>query len=283
MGMSKPGKPLFYDNYLSWIGQNKHGQMSWLKKRAVLRKNPNNLLKGCRTVISLAYPYPSEKPVTPDGFSAARFTQPREVDYHDRLRKLAKHLARHISEQYPGSKFRVCVDSAPIMERSFAYASGVGFIGKNNMLISQDYGSFLFLVEILTTASIHVGNITPLENQCGTCTSCIDACPTGALEGPFSFDASRCLSYLTVEYKDSITEETAKKMDRCFFGCDICQVVCPFNRDISREDISLPSTDQILQMGSDDFDTKLGQTPLARTGLDKIKNNIQAIRKGISS
>ena len=114
--------------------------MDWMGRHLDLRKNPAKLLEGCQTVISLAYPYSPEKPCTPEGFSAARYSEPHKVDYHDRLRKLAKIMAAAIKQQYPGTKTRVCVDSAPILERSFAYCSGMGFIGKNNMFIIPGYG-----------------------------------------------------------------------------------------------------------------------------------------------
>ena len=255
--------------------------MAWLERYQELRQNPAGLLDGCQTVICLAYPYSPKKPCTPDGFTAARYTEPDKSDYHDRLRALAKMLARFIVDSYPGTRTRVCVDSAPILERSLAYASGMGFIGKNNMLIIPGYGSYVFLVEILTTAFLSLPKNESRENQCGSCTLCVDACPTGALEGPFSIDASKCLSYLTIEDHGAVDNDTGRKMGKCFFGCDVCQEVCPFNEGRSSFNPCIVSTEEILSMHAKDFEQKFGKTAFARSGLEKIKGNIRAI--GLSS
>lgn len=246
-----------------------------------MRKSPARLLDGCQTVVSLAYPYSAKKPSTPDGFTTARYAEPNKRDYHDRLRPLAQQLAHSIVEWYPGSRTRVCVDSAPILERSFACASGMGFIGKNNMLIIPEVGSYVFLVEILTTAFLSVSDHEPMENQCGACSRCIDACPTGALDGPFSMDASRCLSYLTIEDRRDIDREVGRKMGNCFFGCDACQEACPFNEEASSRDLCLPSTAEMLSMDARGFEERFGKTALTRAGLEKVQGNIRAVRSWV--
>jgi epoxyqueuosine reductase len=278
VGFSRPGAPLFFDRFQSWLAAGKQGEMNWIERHLELRKNPEKLLAGCRAIVTLAYPYPSRKPFTPDGFAAARYTEPGRADYHDRLRKSAKTLAQSIIEDYPGTRIKVCVDSAPILERSFAYASGIGFIGKNNMLIIPGHGSYVFLTEILTTAQMEFLKAETMENRCGSCTLCVEACPTGALEMPFSLNASKCLSYLTIEHSGEIDSKTAEKMRDCFFGCDVCQEVCPFNEETALRDISLPSTEEILRMEEKDFEENFGKTAFARAGLVKIKRNIRAIK-----
>jgi epoxyqueuosine reductase len=278
VGFSRPERPQFFDQFCSWIAAGKHADMAWLERNQKLRKNPVGLLDGCQTVISLAYPYTCRKPCTPDGFTTARYAEPDKTDYHDRLRRLAQELALCIVSWCPGSKTRVCVDSAPILERSYACASGMGFIGKNNMLIMPEYGSYVFLVEILTTAFLSPSDNEPMENNCGSCSRCVDACPTGALDGPFSIDASRCLSYLTIEHRGEVGNETGRKMGDCFFGCDACQEACPFNEEKSSRDVCLPSTDDILRMEARDFDEKFSKTAFARAGLEKLKGNIRAVR-----
>jgi len=278
VGFSRPERPLFFDKFCAWISAGKHGEMSWLGRHLDLRENPAKLLDGCQTVITLAYPYSSKKPGTSDGFIAARYTQPREIDYHERLGKLGRRLARQIVEWFPGGKTRICIDSAPILERNFAYASGIGFIGKNNMLIVPELGSYIFLVEILTTVALSFPEIEPIDNQCGTCTRCMDSCPTGALERPFSLDARKCLSYLTIEHPETVDNETGRKMGRCFFGCDICQEVCPHNEGRLSKDVSLPSTDEILNMEEEQFKEQLGKTAFARAGMEKLKDNIRIVR-----
>lgn len=278
VGFSRAGKPLFFDEFRSWVASNRHGEMAWLGRNMELREDPSRLLDGCQTVISLAYPYSSDKPCTHDGFAAARYTEPGKSDYHDRLRKLGRVLARSIEEYYPESSTRVCIDSAPILERSFAYSAGIGFIGKNNMLIIPGHGSYVFLLEILTTAHLAFPENEPMNNECGSCTKCLDACPTGAIDKPFSMDASICLSYLTIEYQGTIDARTGKRMGKCFFGCDKCQEVCPFNQGKSSRDISLPSTDEILTMKEEAFRDRFGKSAFARAGLEKIKGNIEAVR-----
>ena len=277
-GFTRPEKPLFFDQFCAWLETGKNGAMSWLGRHLDIRENPQKLLKGCQTLITLAYPYSLEKPCTPDGFTTARYTEPKKIDYHDRLKQLVQSLTSLIVEHYPEGKTRICVDSAPILERSFAYASGMGFIGKNNMLIIPGHGSFLLLVELLTTALLPFSKAEPMENQCGSCTLCLDACPTGALEKPFWLDASRCLSYLTIEHRGPVTSETVRKMGNCFYGCDVCQEVCPFNKVGLSRDLALPTTNEILAMQEKDFKVKFGKTAFARAGLEKVKENIRAVK-----
>jgi epoxyqueuosine reductase len=278
VGFSRPKRPLFFDQFCSWIKAGKQGDMAWLERQQELRVNPASLLEDCRTVISLAYPYSSESPCTPDGFHVARYVEPRKEDYHSRMKKLARILIEWLMASYPESRARVCVDSVPLLERSFAYASGIGFWGKNNMLIVPGHGSFVFLVEILTTVSLPASAKKPMETQCGSCSLCLDCCPSGALEGPFCLDASKCLSYLTIEHDEPVNRETGKKMSSTFFGCDVCQEVCPFNAKGASRDVCLPSTDQILAMEEKEFEERFKKTAFFRAGLEKLKTNILAVK-----
>ena len=277
LGFSRSEKPLFFDAFCTWVDAEKFGQMAWLKRHRDLREDPGKLLSKCQTIISLAYPYSPEKPYTPEGFTMARYSEPQKKDYHNRVRKKARRLALEIMASYPGSKTRVCVDSAPILERSFAYRSGMGFIGKNNMLIVPGHGSYVFLAEILTTALLPLGDSRPREDLCGNCTRCLDACPTGALEGSRRLDASRCLSYHTIEHEGDFDSETGERMGRCFLGCDVCQEVCPFNRVQKTKAATLPGIGEFLKMDDVEFKTLFGQTALARSGLERIQRNIRAV------
>jgi epoxyqueuosine reductase len=277
LGFSPPEKPLFFDAFCAWVDAEKFGRMAWIKRHRNLREDPNMLLPGCRTIISLAYPYSRAKPFTPEGFTMARYSEPRKKDYHTRLRKKAKIIASELKKSYPDTKSRVCVDSAPILERSFAYRSGMGFFGKNNMLIVPGHGSYVFLTEILTTAPLPHSETEPMKNLCGNCTRCLDACPTGALEGPRRLNASRCLSYLTIEYDGDFDPKTGKRLGQCFLGCDVCQEVCPFNPFEKTRATSLPSIAEFLKMEDDQFKPLFGQTALSRPGLHRIKRNIKAV------
>jgi epoxyqueuosine reductase len=254
--------------------------MSWLSRNKEVRKEPRRLLDGCKTIISLAFPHSQKKPVTPDGFEVARYAQPDCTDYHEALRQPCLGLVGYLSEFFEGMKARICIDSVPLLERSIAAASGVGFFGKNNMLIIPGYGSYFFLAEILIDAEIPIPSIKTPEIACGSCTRCLEACPTGALERPFYLNASKCLSYLTVEYRDVLPQDTGRKMGRCFFGCDRCQEVCPFN-DSRRQTrrAHLPSVKAILAMDEARFNEIFRKTVLRRAGLDKLKTNILAMLK----
>ena len=276
VGFSQPTTPPHFDFFFGWLKEIEIGNMHYLKRNIPIRRDPSRLLKGLKTVISLAYPYPASKPSTPDGYTTSRYSTPQEVDYHLRLKKLGKQLSTFIAEIFPESKSRVCVDSAPILERSFALMCGIGFIGKNNMLIVPGYGSYCFLVEILTTAPFTTPFVNRIENMCGSCTKCIDMCPTGALKAPFCIDVSQCLSYLTIEAKDTVDKKTAEKMGNTFFGCDVCQEVCPFNKRESDE-VVLPSSKEILEMSERDFKMIFGKTSFERAGKEKLTKNLQAI------
>lgn len=279
IGVSRPDKPPYFDQFAAWLSDAKHADMIWLERSREARANPLNLLDGCKTIISLAYPYPAQKVGTLDGFTVSRYAQPPLEDYHIRLKRLCRELSGIIEDMNGGEKTRICVDSAPILEKSYACAAGIGFIGKNNMLIIPVYGSYFFLAEILTSAPMKQSHVEAMENQCGECTRCIDACPTGALEKPFYLDAAKCLSYLTIEHKGSLGGDYGSKMNDCFFGCDRCQEACPFNEEEGSTKVLLPSTETFLRMDERLFQEKFGKTAFARAGLEKIKSNIKAVKR----
>ena len=276
IGFSRPVKPLFFDEFRLWVSSGRNAGMSWMERNMDIREDPLKLLSGCSTIVSLACPYPNEKPATQDGFTLARYSTPDEDDYHIRIKEKCRELSAFIGKLFTGNKTRILVDSAPILERSFACSSGMGFIGKNNMLIIPGFGSYFYLAEILTTGNIDIPVIEPVSDLCGSCTKCIDACPSGALNGPRDFDSSRCLSYLTIEDKEAIDISRGELMNRCFLGCDICQEVCPHNRGKTKKKC-MPSTDKILGMSNKSFSKLYGKTALSRPGLEKIKSNIKAV------
>ena len=276
IGFSEPDTPIYFDFFLHWLREVEIGDMAYLKRNIDFRRNPKRLLDGLNTIISLAYLYPASKPSTPDGYTASRYSTPTEEDYHIRLRRSGKQLCKFINDIFPESHSRVFVDSGPILERSFAVTSGIGFIGKNNMLIVPGHGSYCFLAEIFTTAQFPVPSFKETGNMCGSCTECIDNCPAGALKAPFYIDVCKCLSYLTIESKDDIDKLTAGKMGNTFFGCDVCQEVCPFNRS-NLPVVSIPSTDTILGMTELDFKRTFGKTAFERTGREKLKKNIKVL------
>ena len=278
VGFTGPGRPLHFDRFTAWLAEGKNADMAWLGRNLDVREHPSKMLRDCRTIISLAYPYDARKPETLDGFSVARYADPVTEDYHARLRRLCGELASLIKEKAPGSRNRICVDSAPLLERSVAVAAGIGFLGKNNLLIIPGYGSYFYLAEILTTAAVPFPSPDPLSSQCAACSRCLDSCPTGALEHPFVLNASRCLSYMTVEYGGGLKADLGTIMAKCFFGCDRCQEACPFNAEGHGSEIVLPSTEALLGMNEEGFHRDFGSTAFRRAGLEKLKRNIRAAR-----
>ena len=278
IGFVRPAQPPFFDAFISWLSLQNHGEMKWLERNVDLRKDPTQLLEGCQNIISLAYPYSSIIPTTPEGFRIARYSHFPHEDYHSRLRQLGKKMIAVIKEQYPESRSRFCVDSAPILERSLAYGAGLGLFGKNNSLIIPGYGSYFYLAEILTTADFELLPAGVFESRCAECNLCLDACPTGALEKPYAINAFKCLAYLTIEDKKEIDGEFAGKMGDCFFGCDRCQEVCPYNKEHpAKKEILLPSREEILSMKEEEFETRFGRTVLGRAGLTKIRSNLRVV------
>lgn len=206
------------------------GDMHYLEKLEQ-RTSPTSLLPGAQAVIVIAINYYRDKPVTPpDHGRVARYAWGR--DYHKVLRRLLKDLQIYLDQNWPEHQHRLCVDSAPLMEKPLAARAGLGFYGKNTTLINPQIGSFILLGEIVTT--LPLPSDQPSEQitsaTCGTCTRCLDACPTQALIAPGRMDARRCISYLTLETKSPIPEEFSSASSNLIAGCDICQEVCPYNK-----------------------------------------------------
>ncbi|PKN65517.1 MAG: tRNA epoxyqueuosine(34) reductase QueG [Deltaproteobacteria bacterium HGW-Deltaproteobacteria-15] len=277
VGFLEPQTPPHFDRFMEWLAADQYGQLTWFKRNTDVRRDPQKLLKGCRTIVSLALPYPSKQAKTADGFTIARYAS-SPIDYHLRLKSLCSDIADLIREWFPQSRSRIFVDSGPLLEKSLACGAGLGFIGKNNTLIIPEHGSYINLAEILTTAPFDFASPECVENRCGDCSRCIDACPTGALERPFHLNIPECLAYLTVEFRGDLKKGIGAKMGRCFAGCDRCQEVCPFNSPGEETIFSLPSTEEILNMDDRTFSEIFGRTALARPGLGRLKRNLQAIR-----
>jgi epoxyqueuosine reductase len=265
------------DAFLEWVRSERRADMAWLGRNLDIREDPSLLLPGCRTLITLAWPYSSRKPASPDGWTVSRYARPDRPDYHIELKARCRILAAEIERLFPESRNRICVDSAPILERSMAREAGLGFIGKNTMLIVPAVGSYVFLAEILTTAELPVSRPRTVESQCGDCTRCLDACPTGALEAPYRLNASKCLSYRTIEGKGDVGPRDGKRMGICFLGCDLCQEACPLNPGKGSRKVSLPPVRDFFVMDEAAFRRRFGHTALARPGLGKIRSNLEAV------
>lgn len=223
-----------HEAYLErWLAAGYQGDMHWMAAHGKKRSRPEELVPGTCRVLSLRMDYLPDgaEPLTvldnPSQAYIARYTLGR--DYHKLMRRRLAQLAKRIQERLGGGQFRAFVDSAPVLERAIAERAGLGWIAKNTMLINQDAGSWFFLGEIYTDLPLSP-DPPQTSKHCGSCRACLDICPTNAFAGPFELDASRCISYLTIEHKGSIDPELRPLMGNRIFGCDDCQLVCPWNK-----------------------------------------------------
>lgn len=218
-------------NYRAWLAAGYAGSMGYLHRNVSVREDPRELLPGARSILCVAANY--RRPAEEDGGEAepgGRVAQyARGRDYHlvlrDRLNELVADARVELGEPFEA---RVCVDTAPLLERPLAAMAGLGWIGKHTLLLDSKLGSFLFLAEVVTTLDLPPD--APATDHCGTCTRCLDACPTKAFPAPYVLDATRCIAYLTIEHRGEIEPALARSMSDWVFGCDVCQDVCPFNR-----------------------------------------------------
>jgi epoxyqueuosine reductase len=218
------------ENLSKWLLQKAHGEMGYLANHFEIRLDPKRLVEDAQTVICLAFNYyPENETLSKQGtFKIARYAYGE--DYHDVLRKKLKELLQFLVDNSKNLNGRVFVDSAPIMERVWAKKAGLGWVGKHTLLINPKKGSYFFLAEIVIDQKLDYDEI-PIKDHCGTCTRCIEACPTDAISrNGYWLDASKCISYLTIELKNEISNSFVGKMEDWIFGCDICQEVCPWNR-----------------------------------------------------
>jgi epoxyqueuosine reductase len=229
-GIVPAGPPPHHDSFRQWLTAGRAGVMRpWLERHETLRRDPANLLPGTRSVIVLATDYPADPPAAAAAGRGRVARYARGDDYHDLLRTRANALAAWLESQVPGCRTRGVVDSAPLAERDYGLLAGLGWIGKNTMLIDPRAGSYFFLTAILT--DVELPSDTPLAvDHCGTCTACLDACPTDAFVEPRVLDATRCIATLTIEDHGSPPPELRVGMADWIFGCDVCQEVCPWNR-----------------------------------------------------
>ena len=261
--------------FLDWVAAGMAGEMGYLTDyRADRRSDPRSLLPSAKSIISVARSYNAGRNEPNSGIS--RYAQGE--DYHDVLKRALARLVERMRAEFGDFEYKCCVDTAPLLERSYARLAGLGWIGKNTCLINQQYGSYVFLGEIL--ASLELEPDLPAPYRCGTCTRCIDACPTAAIvPGGHStlVDSRLCISYLTIELRGTIPEDMRAGTGENVFGCDICQEVCPWNRRaaIARE----PVTDSIdleefASMSADEFRTAFRHTPVWRTRYSGFLRNV---------
>lgn len=270
-----------------WLNRNYQGEMAWLAKNFDKRLDPTKLVPGAKTVVSLLYNYyPSEHQKDPAAPKIAKYAYGQ--DYHFVLKPKLKELLQFIHNEIGEVDGRVFVDSAPVMERKWAQESGLGWQAKNTLLINKKKGSFFFLAQLII--DLEVDYDEPIKtDHCGTCTRCIDACPTEAIVAPNLLDASKCISYLTIELRDAIPSQFEDQMKNWAFGCDICQDVCPWNRfSKSHQEPAFNPQPDLLEMTSGDwhemteevFKKVFRKSAVKRTKFSGLQRNLQYLVKG---
>ena len=210
-----------------WLNENRHGKMQYMENHFDKRLDPRLLVDGAKSVVSLLYNYyPTAKQEDPEAPKISKYAYGQ--DYHHVIKAKLKTLLEFINEEIGEVSGRAFVDSAPVLDKAWAKRSGLGWIGKNSNLLTQKVGSFYFIAELIIDLDLSYD--TPVTDHCGTCTACIDACPTEAIVAPYVVDGSKCISYFTIELKDEIPLSNKGSFDNWMFGCDVCQDVCPWNR-----------------------------------------------------
>ncbi len=258
VGIAPAISPQSYPNYLTWLQAGHGAGMSYLERQAVARSHPEYLFEEGRSVImtSLVYGRPAPAPLGATQAKVARYA--RGADYHEILWRKLEDLLKWLQSKSPGAKGRAVADTAPLLERDFARLAGIGWVGKNTMLIDRRLGSFTLLGALLVDIELEADE--PAERgYCGTCTRCLDACPTDAFAGPYNLDARKCISYWTIEHKGVIDEDFSSQLSDWVFGCDVCQDVCPWNRKApaGRE----PGLDALPELTNPDLITWLEADP----------------------
>lgn len=228
VGVADAQTPPGYPHFLKWLSEGRAAGMDYMHRHAEARAHPDSILEGVRSVVMVSIVYGQRSTTPTDAVGkVSRYAKGR--DYHHVVRGKLEELIAWLKTERPDVRARAVVDTAPLLERDFAQLAGLGWIGKNALLIDRKIGSFTFLAAVLVDLELEADE--PLgASYCGTCTRCLDACPTGALVNPFELDANLCISYLTIEHRGPIPEDQADRLDGWVFGCDVCQDVCPWNR-----------------------------------------------------
>jgi epoxyqueuosine reductase len=268
-----------------WLKKGMHGEMQYMENHFDKRLDPRLLVDGAKSVISLGLNYFTDKeqadPLVP---KISKYAYGN--DYHQVIKDKLKQLLQVINEKIGEVNGRAFVDSAPVLDKAWAKKAGLGWIGKNTNLISKKVGSFFFLAELIIDLELEY-DIEPTADHCGTCTNCIDACPTEAIVAPYIVDGSRCISYLTIELKNEIPQEFKGKMDNWMFGCDVCQDVCPWNKFsvLHHEPAFTPHPDLLNLTGKDweditedIFKKVFKNSAVKRTKFSGLKRNIAFLK-----
>ena len=271
---------------LNWLAEGFHGEMDYMSRHGVMRSRPQQLAPGTVRVVSARMDYWPADSASPEAVLAdptlgyvSRYALGR--DYHKILRRALATLAQQLALRIGPFGYRVCVDSAPVLEKALARNAGLGWIGKHTNLIARDAGSYFFLGEILTDLALPVD--TPASAHCGSCEACIPACPTGAIVAPYRLDARRCISYLTIEHHSAIPVELRAAIGNRIFGCDDCQLVCPWNKfaraaahpDFKvRHNLDATELTQLFRWTETEWEERMRGSAIHRLGYERFSRNV---------
>ncbi len=268
----------------SWLNKNMHGEMGYMENYFDKRLDPTLLVPGARSVVSLLLNYFPKENQTSDTYKISKYAY--GTDYHfvikDKLKQLLNFIGTEIGEVHG----RAFVDSAPVLDKAWAARSGLGWMGKHTNLLTKQLGSFYFIAELIIDLELDYDH--PVTDHCGSCTACLDACPTQAIVEPYVVDGSKCISYFTIELKDQIPASMKGSFDDWMFGCDICQDVCPWNRfSKSHNEPLFDPNPEIMKMSRQDweeiteevFKELFKNSPLKRAGFDKLKDSIDYLKE----
>ena len=281
---SQPESTLLLED---WLKNNYHGEMTWMDKWKQKRMNIQDFFPGAKSVICVAHNYYSvaQNKNSDQDYKISRYA--RGHDYHNIMKKKLKSILIKIKSIDPEIDGRLAVDTAPIMEKVWATQAGLGWQGKHSNLITKEFGSWVFLGEIITNKNLIPDK--PVQNFCGTCQACIEACPTKAIVKPYVVDARKCISYLTIEYRHKAISQTLQsKMNGWIFGCDICQDVCPWNRFQKQTDeyeyIPIKENTDIdvralMKLDKEDFKKRFKKSPVLRAGWKDFQRNVKVAMK----
>lgn len=270
----------------NWLKNNHHGEMGYMENYFDKRLDPRLLVEGAKSIVSLTLNYYSEEKQF-DEHAPKISKYAYGMDYHSVIKDKLQELMHFIRENIGEVDGRCFVDSAPVMDKAWAQKAGLGWRGKNSNLISKQAGSFFFLAELIIDLDLDYDNPFPTDH-CGSCTRCIDACPTNAIVAPYKVDGSKCISYLTIELKNEIPTEFKGKMDNWMFGCDVCQDVCPWNRFSTvhneenfkpKEELLGLSKSELVDMTDEVFKKVFKNSPVKRTKFAGLKRNIDFLKQ----
>ncbi len=264
----------------AWLNQGKQGSMHWMENHFDKRLDPRLLVDGAKSVVSLLLNYYPERELENADYKISKYAYGR--DYHTVIKDKLKELIDFLKKEIGDVNGRAFVDSAPVMDKVWAKKSGLGWVGKNTNLINRDKGSFFFIAELILDIELEYDG--PIKDYCGSCTRCIDACPTDALQTPYTIDGSKCISYLTIELKENIPEEFKGKMDNWIFGCDVCQDVCPWNSFSKRnQHMEFKPNEELVAMRNKDWEemTEEAFGPLFKDSAIK-RSKYKGIRRNIT-